>query len=91
MRWSASMLSNNSNASTRSKLQKMLLRRLVTKSLKNLKLRNLHVVLRRSSKRTSEMSFIIKKLSWLHVPVSKLHLKKVSAQSKSCKRQKISR
>ncbi len=91
MKWSASMLSNNSNVSTRSKLLKMLLRRLVTKSSRNLRLRSSHVVLRRSSKKIYVMSFTIRKVSWLHVLVNKLHLKNVSEQSKSYKKQKISR
>ena len=91
MKWSASMLSNNSNASTRSKLPKTLLKRLVTKSLRNLRLKSSHVALRRSSKKIFVMSFTIRKVSWLHELVNKLHLKNVSEQSKSCKKQKISR
>ena len=91
MKWSASMLNNNSNASIRSKLPKTLLRRLVTKFSRSLRQRNSHVVLKRSSKKISEMSFTIRKVSLLHVLVNKLHLKNVSEQSKSCKKQKISR
>ena len=64
----------------------MLQRKLVTKSLRNSKLRRLPDVKRKNSRRTSEMSCTSRKASWLPVLVSRLNMISVIAQSKSCKR-----
>ena len=91
MKWYASTLSSSSNAWIRSRQLRMLLRRLVTQSLGNLKRRRCRDVPKKSFRRICAMSFTLKRGSWPQEHESKQRSWSENGLSSSYKKLRSSR